>query len=100
MISIKETVDLRGMRPEVLLAIVVADQVYTSLGYNCVVTSVTDSKHKPGSLHGIGFAVDLRTKHVPVEQHQAIVSEMSARLGPQFDVVLETDHVHCEYDPQ
>jgi hypothetical protein len=99
MLKIKETVNMVGLRPEVIPLLIVANEVYASLGYDCVVTSVTDSKHTAGvSLHPFGFAIDFRTKHVPVEKHQAIVDEMKVRLGPQFDVVLEVDHIHGEFD--
>jgi len=98
MLSIKETVLLQGLKPEALLIVLVANEVFASVGYDCVITSVTDNKHTAKSLHPFGYSIDLRTKHVPVEKHAALTKEIATRLGPQFDCVLEVDHIHCEFD--
>lgn len=100
MLEIKNTVELQGMQPELVPAIIVANEVYAELGYRCVITSVVDSKHSRTSLHYVGFALDLRTRDVPVEKHQAICAEIAARLGPQYDVVLESNHIHIEFQPK
>lgn len=100
MLSIKSTVGLCGMKPEIIPAIIIANEVYAAADHICIITSITDSAHKGASLHYSGCAIDLRTKHVPVEQHAALVSEISARLGPQFDVILEPDHIHIEFQPK
>ena len=98
MFSIKETVRLQGLKPEAVPILIVANEVYSSMGYDCIVTSVTDSQHTAKSLHPFGYSVDLRTKHVPCEKHAAIAKEIATRLGPQYDCVLESDHIHCEFD--
>jgi hypothetical protein len=100
MLIIKHSVDVRGLKPEALPILLVAAQVYEGAGFDCVVTSVTDSKHTPKSLHGLGYAIDFRTKHMPAEQHEAVVKRMSEALGPQYQVVLESDHIHAEFDPR
>ncbi len=100
MLRIKDTAGLAGVGPEIVLAIMVASEVYSDMGYDCVVTSVTDSTHNGASLHYIGNAVDFRTKHVPVEKHEAIRAEIATRLGPQFDVILASDHIHLEFQPK
>lgn len=100
MFKLKHSAGLAGMQPELVPAMIVAAELYGELGFDCVVTSVTDSQHVGASLHYVGYALDLRTKHVPVEQHEAIRAELAERIGPQYDVVLETDHIHVEYQPK
>jgi|SRR3990167_181501 len=69
-----------------------------------VITSASDSIHKKGSLHyGIKGdsrcrAIDLRTKNL--SNTEEVVKELKRRLGPDFDVVLEIDHLHIEYQPK
>ncbi len=98
MLSIKDTVKLHGLQPEAVPIIIIANEVYASMGYDCVITSVTDSQHTAKSLHPFGYSVDLRTRHVPVEKQAALAKEIATRLGPQYDVVLESDHIHAEFD--
>ncbi len=89
-------------RPEVLYAIGVADAVYRLLaGRECVVTSFNDGKHGRDSLHYEGMAADLRTRDLPLHQKLAVFHALRALLEPLgFDVVLESDHIHLEYDPK
>jgi hypothetical protein len=92
--------------PEVARAINVAADVYASVGaHTLTVTSGNDSRHMKGSKHYLDHAVDLRTGHhwkVPwltPAQAQGVVGKMQALLGDDFDVVLESDHIHVEFDP-
>jgi len=101
MIYLKESVKTNGMAPEILLVVVIANEVYAEQGYECVITSITDGKHGTASLHYIGHAIDLRTRHVAMEvEKQSIVQALKTRLGSQYDVVLEKDHIHIEFQPK
>jgi hypothetical protein len=101
LISIKSGVRVAGMSPEALLAIVVAESVYAEFNESkqCVVTSVTDGQHKAGSLHHTGRAVDLRN---PSNGGLigSIVAMLRSRLGADYDVIPEVDHIHIEHDPK
>ena len=72
--------------------------------FSVVVTSGNDSMHMEGSLHYKNLALDFRTGHswetplMSEEEAREIRDELKARLGVGFDVVLEKDHLHCEYD--
>lgn len=104
MISIKPGAKLDGLRPEMVLAIVVAEQVYShsQADLDLVVTEATGGQHMVGSLHASGRAVDLRTRDVSPVMLPVIVSELRSRLGENYDVVLETvsPHIHVEFDPK
>ena len=97
MIAIKPGVRVAGMSNEILLGVVIAHQLFYERGAGCTITSCTDGDHKPGSLHHTGRAVDLRLPTLGVEQ---IVQQLKNRLGDEYDVVLEKDHIHLEYDPK
>ena len=95
---IKNGVDLRGLSPQMALAYTIACKCYGQ--YDCVITSANDSKHGPNSLHYKGQALDLRTRHLPEPAVQGIIDKLKVSLGEQFDVVLEADHFHLEYQPK
>ena len=95
---IKSGVDLRGLSPQMAIAYTIATKCYGQ--YDCVITSANDSKHGPNSLHYKGQALDLRTRHLNEQGLQAVFHKLKEALGSQFDVVLESDHIHLEYDPK
>jgi hypothetical protein len=65
---------------------------YEGHGKDLYVTSIRESNHSPGSLHYIGLAFDIRPG--------LDLDLIKTVLGPQWDVVNESDHIHCEYDPK
>ncbi len=95
---IKNGVDLRGLSPQMAIAYTIACKVYGQ--YNCVITSGSDGKHGPNSLHYSGQALDLRTNNLPPQAVQSIVDRLKEALGAQFDVVLEATHLHVEFQPK
>lgn len=95
---IKNGVDLRGLTPQMAIAYTIACRCYGQ--YDCVITSASDGKHGPNSLHYNGQALDLRTRHINGQGLQLVVDKLKEALGSQFDVVLESDHIHLEYDPK
>lgn len=101
MLFLKAGVKVAGMRPEILLAAVAVERVYEKAGFDCTVTACVDGQHMAGSLHYKGAAIDLRTRHVPhaIELKQ-IVDRIKECLGADFDVVVEMDHLHIEFDPK
>lgn len=105
----KDGVSIRGIAPETMLALHVANECFFGVaGADCVVTSCNDSQHRQGSLHYIGHAIDLRTKHLPnTPTKVAVAQQIHDRLVPlaDFDVVLEyldkpNEHLHIEYQPK
>ena len=95
---LKKGVNIQGMSTELLFGLNVADAVYKELGYELTVTSVLDGRHSLTSLHYAGNAADLRTRGI--SNPQAIVDMLKARLGVNFDVLLESNHIHIEYQPR
>ena len=97
---LKNGVDLRGLTPQMAIAYTIASRIYNTRGYECVITSGSDGKHMPTSLHYQGKALDLRTRDLQEQTKVAIVEKLKEALGSQFDVVLESDHIHVEFDPK
>ncbi len=97
---LKKSVSLKGLQPQILVAVMVANEVYKKYGKDLVITSVNDSKHGEGSLHYKGFAIDTRIFYFPKGVAKKVRDEIASRLGDEFDVVLEKDHIHIEYDPK
>jgi len=101
--ALKLGVDIRGISPECVLGILIAAQVYESRGVPFVVTSIKDSRHSKHSLHYVGRAFDCRlpSRYTATDgTNQAVHRDLAEALGPQFDVVLEADHIHVEFDPK
>lgn len=68
------------------------------------ITSGNDSTHMKGSKHYSDEALDVRTKTLTTDQKHLLKDTVKARLGPGYDVVLESEggsneHLHVEYDP-
>lgn len=86
--------------PSVARRLHVIESIYERVcGREMVITSVSDGVHRAGSRHYTGEAFDIRTRDLEVEVVLSLVRELKAALGKSFDVVLEVDHVHVEYDP-
>ena len=99
--KVKPGVKVQGVRPELVFALVIAEEVWRQLELpELTVTSVLDGVHSATSLHYAGCAVDLRTRDFPTEVVPVVVAALKDRLGVDFDVVAESTHIHLEYQPR
>ncbi len=94
-----------GLRPELLLGIMVAREVYMAAGQRFTITSLNDGDHSDHSLHYEGMAVDIRTKDLHGITMGEIAMRIRERLGGDYDVVAEgagtvNEHIHLEFDPK
>jgi len=110
MIRIKEGVKLQGKRktpkgktvkvrmcPELNFLLIVAEYEYRKQSAELVITSVFDGKHMRQSKHYRGQAVDLRIWNL--QDPKLAANQIQKRVGPSYQVILESDHIHAEYDP-
>lgn len=88
-----------SVRPEIQHARAVIANIWAKHGYVLTVTSGTDSTHKADSLHYVGLAEDYRTRDVAPSDLVIMVNDVRASLGSDYDVIIESDHLHVEYDP-
>jgi len=104
MIKLNSTVNLFNLQPSTVLAIFICEDIMSSFTPDhFVLTSVNDSVHMPKSKHYEGNAFDLR-RPVHFFNYEGSIENMVGRfklaLGAHYDVVLEDDHIHVEYDPK
>ena len=102
----------QNIKPETKDAIEKIDLIYKSHGQELVVTSGTeghpgDGVHKHDSLHYSGYAFDCRIWYfktgTTAENNQkvnAVAKAIREELGKDYDVLVEEDHIHVEYDPK
>jgi len=78
------------------------------LGHDAFMTSANDSQHSAKSLHYKHRAWDFRIRednslmNYNYQPHQlrTLVRALQANLGAYYQVILESDHIHVEYDPK
>lgn len=90
-------VRVQGIRPELLLGLMVVSDLCNAYETVVVVTAILNGKHMVNSLHYTGAAVDFVTA-LDVDRTEWL-AELRDRLGLLFDVIDETDHIHIEYQP-
>jgi hypothetical protein len=100
MLFLKAGVRITGMRPEILLAAFAAERVYEEAGHDFTITACVDGKHMAGSLHYAGAAIDVRTRDLATADVQKLIARIKECLGADFDVLLEVDHIHIEFQPK
>ena len=101
MVTLKADVRVQGIRPEMVLAAMVIASVFEKAGFEAVITSGIEGRHMAGSFHYAGAAMDFRTNHIEKKEVlDGIVAKVKASLGPDFDAVLEVDHLHVEFQPK
>lgn len=108
--SLKDTsVRPTGLTPQLMLGIFIVQSKFDERGVPFVVTSLNDGDHKatsarhPRSLHYEGRAADIRlpsryTNDAATDS--AMLLTLRGALGRDYDVILEADHFHLEYDPK
>lgn len=87
------------LHPKLTWGIFQAERVYFKYDKRMVITSLNDGKHMNGSKHYVGQAMDLRIWGLE-DKLEVVKEELKQVLGRDFDVVLEGDHFHIEYDPK
>lgn len=100
--AVKNTSVLPSNRPEIERARRIVVEVWKRYGYQVTLTSGEEetASHAPGSLHYVGLAEDYRTHDVALSHLRDMVADVRQRLGSDYDVVLESDHLHIEFDPK
>lgn len=96
----KSGVKLFGLKSETLAAMIAVDGAYNDLGHDLVITSVRDGQHSRTSLHYVGYAFDCRIHGINPERLSELVQLIRESLTDEFDVILEKDHIHIEFQPK
>ncbi len=67
------------------------------------VTSANDATHKQGSRHYTNEAFDIRVRNIAgdvAKEGAAWAARIKKKLGANYDIIFEGDHIHLEYDPK
>ena len=97
-----DTVITNGVKPELLLGLYVADEVYREYGVSMVVTELCNTDgHSNQSLHYAGCAADIRVSNLPSYTNvEEVARKIKQRLNIDYDVLPEGDHIHLEWQPK
>jgi hypothetical protein len=98
--KLKAGVLLENVSWRMFWAALVVDSVFSRYDVETVITSGVDGSHSAASLHYQGLALDFRTRDLPAQQLGTIKASIQRELGASYDVVIESDHLHIEYDPK
>ena len=106
-----EEVSLRGLDwPHMQPVINAVKKVYNKFGFETKISGGTelwkyDLKrtfkkliHRHDSKHNDGRALDFSITGIPMLTLKMMQEELSVLLGPDYDVVLEKNHFHIEWD--
>jgi len=94
---LKLGVDISRLNREIRRALNVVNRLFMAHGQEAVVTSTYGGNHSAGSLHYANDAIDIRLPDPPIA---GLVNRLRVNLGPDFDIVKESDHIHVEFDPK
>lgn len=101
MVEFKDGVSVNGIKKETITLIGILNcYFYIFINKPFVITSCTDGKHMKGSKHYSGYAIDIRSRHLDNLEIVKLVNWFEINHGLKYDMVVEKDHIHIEYDPQ
>lgn len=107
---LKAGVSIQGIHRKICEALGYFNGVYAdhNLDGSFVVTSgtedppdsedVREAHHSASSLHPCGRAVDLRTWGFTKQDLHDIAQTAQDVLGEDYDIIVEIDHLHIEYE--
>ena len=100
LLKLKKGVNPSQIKPEINLAIMVALSIWNRQNEPVLtITSIADSKHGPASLHYVGYAIDIRIRELHSNPKE-LTDVLRDSLVSDYDVILEGDHIHVEYQPK
>lgn len=73
-------------------------KLYNGIDYVMTITSGNDGIHMRKSKHYSNEAIDIRIRDMV--NRERTFKEIKKDLGKDYDVLLESDHIHIEYDPK
>jgi len=94
---IKAGVDISRLKPPIRKKLsMISILIWSIEREELVISSTYEGNHSEGSLHYADLAVDIRRNN----HGRMVRDELKNKLGRNYDVILESDHIHIEYDPK
>jgi len=94
---LKAGVDISRLRPEIRKKLPMLADEFRQIGEELTITSTFEGTHSAGSLHYANLAIDIRRPPCGLGYVRANIAR---KLGDAYDVILESTHIHIEYDPK
>lgn len=99
---LKRGVEIQGITNEMTWGMMIANDVYDFYGFDLEITSALDGRHSRNSLHYSGNALDYGIKDKGGNPFTRLFMKqlrdnIKVRCGKNFDVVVEKNHIHHEY---
>jgi hypothetical protein len=87
--------------PRSVIIVTAVSNAWQQCGFpgTCWVTSLNDSVHMKGSKHYNDDAADFRTRTLTKPDIEKWADVCRDRLGKGYQVIVESDHLHVEFDP-
>lgn len=104
--KLKAGVTTDTLSPAMKRALPLIESAYIDEGLEFWITSANDGQHKQGSKHYTNEAIDAGTKfrltgvQYPSTVKERLAARIRQNLGSDYDVVVESDHIHVEHDPK
>jgi len=98
--KLKDGVRLFQVKPQVILAAMIARDIWEELGQELVITSGSEGSHSQYSAHYRGDALDFRTRYFNDVETAKAAKELTERLGTDFFVLVEKTHIHLQWRPE
>lgn len=98
-LAFKDGVSLVGMQPEAIFGIDQCLTAYHEIDLTMTLTSCRDGQHGQHSHHFKGLAWDMRVWDL-TGRIDWFCRKLTERLGPDYQVINEENHIHAEYDPK
>jgi hypothetical protein len=95
---VNNEVSLKLLYGRMSVPIICADNYFKSIGIDLVITSGNDEVHMTNSLHYDGKAIDIQTNTMSFSQQLACIYYLRKHLDFCFDILMELDHIHIEFD--
>lgn len=94
------SIGFQSLKPQLVLALIAVDQVMKECGQEAIITSINDARHGESSLHYDGSAADIRSRTFNNPETVLALCKQALGNSKDFDMILESDHFHLEYQPK
>lgn len=95
---LKLGVDITRLKRQMRRPLNDIDRAYIDItGSEAVISSTYEGNHSAASLHYANLAVDFR---LPGKNITEVIDRLKPDLGPNYDIVLRSNHIHIEHDPK
>lgn len=96
------TVNILGLEPVMFSALKTIElccKIANGENYEITITSAQDGSHMKNSRHYVGLAIDIRSRDMSNITESAKWIDKFLNINSKcFDIVIENDHIHIEYD--